>query len=345
MTRTSRCARTTSLAAMIALLVFVTLPAAAVTPSSQPIAGRVVDATHHRPVADQPVTLSTYRGETRLSTASATTDPRGAFSFAAPAPNATSFQVTTTYRGGSYRSPLTQLEGPIPPVTLKVFSPTTDAAAIAQTNWVVWVDPMPGGIVVQQDFAWQNDGTTAYIGPDARGGVVTEAPLSPAATNVQYLGLFLNGGGRVVGDVYQGTQPIVPGGSSATVRYVVASLRQLRLVTPLPTSSLHVFVGGPGRLGTRDDERRQDHRPGHELSGAHRGQPARRTDGDGQPEVHGPSAAERLAVRDRGHRHLVAHRGAVGPADQGPDSWAAAGSPDAGLGRTARIRAFPLVIC
>ncbi len=242
MTRSTRAARTRSLGATAALLLLLAFPAATAGASPAGITGRVVDATAHRSVAGQQVTFSTYRGEKRLSTTSATTDTHGAFSFGPPSSDATGFQLTTTYRGGTYRTPLTQVADPIPPVTLKVFAPTTDPAAIAQTNWVVWVDPMPGGIVVQQDFAWKNDGRTAYIGADADGGAVTEVPLSPGATNVQYLGLYLNGGGRIDGNTYQGTQPIVPGRSNATVRYVVATLGDLRLVSPLVTSNLHVFV-------------------------------------------------------------------------------------------------------
>ena len=234
-----RSVRTAALAAIIgALLPLAPIPALAAT-STPSITGKVVDVTHHRPVADQPVTLLLYRGQTRLPTTSTTTDASGSFSFASPSVSATGFQITTAYRGGTYRTPLTSLGDPASPVTVKVFASTSDPAAIRQTSWVVWVDPMPGGVVVQQDFGWRNDGTRAYVG---RGGVVTEVPLAPGATNVQYLGLYLNGGGRIVGDAYRGTQPIVPGKSSATVRYVVPSLSGLRLVSPLATDSLHVFV-------------------------------------------------------------------------------------------------------
>ena len=206
------------------------------------ITGHVIQATDHRPVAGQPVTLSTYRGESRLSTASTTTDALGGFSFGRAPTDATGFQLTTTFRGGIYRTPLTSIADPNLPVTLKVFAPTTDVTAVTQTNWVVWVDPMPGGIVVQQDFTWNNEGTKAYIGAEAGGGVVSEVPLAPGARNVQYLGLYLNGGGRIAGNTYQGTQPIVPGRSTATVRYVVTSLNDLRLVSPLTTGNMHVFV-------------------------------------------------------------------------------------------------------
>ena len=235
---TIRLVRTAASAAIGTLLLVASLPAMAAT-STPSITGRVVDATHHRPVADQPVTLLLYRNQTRLSTTSTKTNANGAFWFASPTVSATGFQVATTYQGGTYRTPLIQLGDSTSPVTVKVFASTSDPAAIRQTSWVVWVDPMPGGIVVQQDFGWRNPGTTAYVG---RGGVVTEVPLAPGATDVQYLGLYLNGGGRIVGDAYEGTQPIVPGRSSATVRYIVPSLSGLHLVSPLATGSLHVFV-------------------------------------------------------------------------------------------------------
>ncbi len=59
---------------------------------------------------------------------------------------------------------------------------------------------------------------------------------------MQFLGLYLDGGGRVEGDAFVGTQPLVPGSSSATLRYTVATLSQLTIPITLPTQSLHVFV-------------------------------------------------------------------------------------------------------
>ena len=316
MTRSSRATRTGSLATLTALLLIIVFPAAS---AAQPagIAGHVIEATDHRPVAGQPVTLSTYRGETRLSTASATTDALGGFSFGPPPTDATGFQLTTTFRGGIYRTPLTSIADPNPPVTLKVFAPTTDVTAITQTNWVVWVDPMPGGIVVQQDLTWKNDGTTAYIGADAGGGVVTEVPLAPGATNVQYLGLYLNGGGRIAGNTYQGTQPIVPGRSSATVRYVVPTLNDLRLVSPLATGNMHVFVSTDLIVtAPAMTERRSDQRSRQGLPGVHRRERAGRTDHHGRSDTHAAAEERCRPVRDRGHRHPAARRDVLGVADQ-----------------------------
>lgn len=216
--------------------------AASASASPLGVRGTVIDATTHRPVPDQRVLLVAYAGETQVSSVAGRTDPQGSVSFDAPPSNATGFQLVTTYRGGTYRTPVTQTDGAAKPVTLKVYEPTTDPAAIAQTNWVVWIDPMPGGVVVQQDLTWTNDGTTAYIGPDQKGGVVTQVPLAPEARDVQVLGLYLNGGGRVRGAAYEGTQPIVPGTSTATVRYVVPSVGALNLTSPLATGNLHVFV-------------------------------------------------------------------------------------------------------
>ena len=107
MTSSSRAAWTGSLAAIAALLLIMVFPASS---AAQPagIAGRVIEATDHRPVTGQPVTLSTYRGDTRRSTASTTTDALGGFSFGPPPTDATGFQLTTTFRGGIYRTPLTR---------------------------------------------------------------------------------------------------------------------------------------------------------------------------------------------------------------------------------------------
>jgi hypothetical protein len=205
------------------------------------VTGIVVDATVERPVPAQRVLLLAYEGETPLASTAGVTDARGRVTYGALPSNATSYQLVTTFRGGTYRSPMTEA-GTTEPVRLRVYRATTDAAAVAQTNWVVWIDPMPGGILVQQDLSWQNDGKKAYIGSSNRGGVVTRFPLAPGAHDVQVLGLYLNGGGRVHGTTYEGTQPIVPGSSTATVRYVVPSLTQLRLVSPMATGNLHLFV-------------------------------------------------------------------------------------------------------
>jgi hypothetical protein len=128
-------------------------------------------------------------------------------------------------------------------VTLKVYAPTTDASTVSATNWLVWIDPGAGGISVQQDVEWSNTGKSAYIGTgplDKRS--VTQVPISAGATDMQFLGLYLAGGGRVQGDIFVGSQPLVPGPSSATLRYTVAALSQLTLPITLPTQSLHVFV-------------------------------------------------------------------------------------------------------
>lgn len=227
-----------ALLSSVALLIAVPTAPAGAAPG---VTGTVVDATADRPVSGQRVLLLAYKGETPLSSTAEVTDARGRATFDAPPSNATGYQLVTTYRGGTYRSPLTDV-GATEPVTLKVYRPTTDAAAVAQTNWVVWIDAMPGGVLVQQDLSWANRGTTAYIGPGEGSGVVTQVPLAPGAHDVQVLGLYLNGGGRVRGTTYEGTQPIVPGSSTATVRYVVPSLAQLQLVSPMATGNLHLFV-------------------------------------------------------------------------------------------------------
>jgi hypothetical protein len=208
------------------------------------ITGTVTDATTGKVVAGQKVTLTFFQDQTQLVPVTVVTDAKGAFSQPSPPAGATSLQTETVYRGADYRSEPVVLEAGKPvDLPLKVYAPTRDAAKVSATNWLVWVDPGSGGISVQQDVEWSNTGKDAYIGtgpPDKRS--VTQVPISAGATDMQFLGLYLNGGGRVEGDTFVGTQPLVPGPSSATLRYTVTALTQLTLPITLPTQSLHVFV-------------------------------------------------------------------------------------------------------
>jgi hypothetical protein len=208
------------------------------------ITGSVMDGTTGKTVAAQKVTLSFFKDQTQLPPVTVVTDAKGSFTEPSQPAGATSLQAETVYRGANYRSePLTLVAGKSVELTLKVYAPTTDTSTVSATNWLVWIDPGAGGISVQQDVEWSNTGKSAYIGTgplDKRS--VTQVPISAGATDMQFLGLYLAGGGRVQGDIFVGSQPLVPGPSSATLRYTVAALSQLTLPITLPTQSLHVFV-------------------------------------------------------------------------------------------------------
>jgi hypothetical protein len=91
---------------------------------------------------------------------------------------------------------------------------------------------------VQQDFGWTNAGDTAYIGA---GGTVT-VPMPTGAGNIQFLGTFLEQQGDVADGAYVSTAPIVPGDTSATIRYVDDALPALTLPVTFTVRSFSLYV-------------------------------------------------------------------------------------------------------
>jgi hypothetical protein len=123
--------------------------------------------------------------------------------------------------------------------TVTVWEPTSDPAGVTVTDYVVWVDREGDGVAVQHDLTWANAGTTAYVGD---GGEVVSLPLASGATNLQYLGTFLEDPGEVRGQRYVSDAPIVPGPTSATLRYSAPPISQLTLEMAFPTTSVQLFV-------------------------------------------------------------------------------------------------------
>jgi len=67
-------------------------------------------------------------------------------------------------------------------------------------------------------------------------------PLPEGASTLQFLGTFLENEGRVRDGAYVSDAPIVPGESSATIRYHAPPLDRLSLEVPFPTTVLQLFV-------------------------------------------------------------------------------------------------------
>jgi hypothetical protein len=219
---------------------------AAMAAAKDGISGTVVNGTTDAPAANQEVTLSLFDQQTQTGTSTATTDADGAFSFAAPPEGTQGYQVSTTYADVIFRSPPTQYTpGQPAEVTLNVYETTTDAADVTLASWIVWVDQEGEGAAVQHDLQWSNGGDSAYVGeqtaPDGS-PITTQVPLEPGASNPQFLGLYLDTPGQTLGDRYVNSQALVPGDSSATVRYNVSDLSQLTLPVTLPTTTLQLFV-------------------------------------------------------------------------------------------------------
>jgi hypothetical protein len=210
------------------------------------ITGTVVNGTTEEPVGGLEVTLHLLTQQSELGTLTATTGEDGTFSFPAASAGAEGYQVTAVYKGTLYSSQATQItQGEQPPVTLSVYEKTTDPSDVRQTSWIVWIDREGSGAAVQHDLEWKNSGTAAYVGdqtaPDGS-PIVTQVPLAPGATNLQFLGTYLATAGQVVGSVFVHPQPIVPGTSTATIRYSVAELTELSLPITLPTDEVQMFV-------------------------------------------------------------------------------------------------------
>ncbi|HEU4354351.1 MAG TPA: hypothetical protein VFT27_02060, partial [Actinomycetota bacterium] len=152
------------------------------------------------------------------------------------------YQLSATYERAVYRSVAAAFTpGQTVEQELTVWEPTTDPAEVVLTDYIVWIDREGTGVGVQHDFAWTNGGDAAYVGGGGADGVIS-VPLPEGATNFQYLGTFLENPGDVTGGTYVSEAPIVPGDSTATIRYNAPPISSLTLTTPFPTTSVQLFV-------------------------------------------------------------------------------------------------------
>jgi hypothetical protein len=203
------------------------------------ISGSVVHGTKATPVADAPVRIDLFDDQSQIGTGKTTTAADGTFSFAPPQ-GTTGFQAGAAYLGQEYRAPAqAYTSGQVNEVTIRVFDTTKDAADVALTQWVVWLDHEGDALAVQQDFAWSNGGNAAYVG---EGDAVVTVPLAPGADNVQFLGTFLEQQGSVQNDTYVSQAPIVPGDSTATIRYTAPTVTRLSLPVTVPTQDFQLYV-------------------------------------------------------------------------------------------------------
>lgn len=229
--------------ALTALVVATLLASAAGAPTALAadgsIRGSVVDGTTATPVPDQAVTVFYYDQSGKIGQANVRTDAGGQFTATPPAA-AQGYQVSTTFHGAEFRTPGQQLLAGQPSVAkLRVFEPTATATDVTQTDWVVWLDRESGALAVQQDFGWANSSQKAYVGTD---GAVVTVPLPPGATDLQFRDTFLEQRGKVTGDAYISNAPIVPGTSTATIRYTAPGAPPLQFPVTFPTKSFQLFA-------------------------------------------------------------------------------------------------------
>jgi hypothetical protein len=204
------------------------------------INGTVRNGTTGKVVGAQPVTVTFFDANGRIGVDKVRTGADGSFSSTPPAA-AAGYQVTSTFRGTEYRTQATQLLSGQPSVsTLKVYDPTNVAKNVTTTQAVVWVDREGDTFAMQEDYGWKNAGTTAYVGP--KDGNVLALPLPDGATNLQFLGTFLEQRGTIQDGAYVSDAPIVPGKSSATIRFTIPTLTTIALPVDFPTTGIQLFV-------------------------------------------------------------------------------------------------------
>lgn len=204
------------------------------------VQGKVVNGTKDAPVDGIEVTLQLFAQQGDLGTLTATTDKAGKFSFTELPDGVAGYQLSATYADAVYRTLSAAFtSGQTIEQDLTVYEPTTDIAAVTLTDYIVWLDREGDGVALQHDLAWSNGGNTAFVGED---GTTVSLPLPEGATSLQFLGTFLENPGDVQGQTYISAAPILPGTSSATLRYNAPALSRLTLSLGFATTSLQLFV-------------------------------------------------------------------------------------------------------
>ena len=220
----------------------------AIAQTTATIDGTVVNGTEQAPAAGVDVSLQLFAAQGDLGRLEGTTDPKGRFSFGELPPGVAGYQVIASYRGTEYRGIAQSYTPGVPTnATLTVYEPTTDPGDVTFTDYIVWVDQLEGAFAVQHDLRFANAGTTAYTG--GGDGVVT-IPLPPGPANPQFLGTFLEYPGKIEGDAYVSSAPIVPGESTATLRFEAPSLPNLSVPLAFPATSFQLYVPQGIDIGT-----------------------------------------------------------------------------------------------
>jgi LPXTG-motif cell wall-anchored protein len=237
----ARTVRRLTAAILVPVALAIWMPsAAAQTPAD--ITGTVTNATVDGPLADAPVEVVFFDAQGQLAKpATTTTDAEGAFSVTPPT-GATGYQVVVDHDGAEFRGTATQLLSGQPSLAdVSVWNTTNEPGDVVASNEVVWIDedPQTGGWNVQQDFGWTNDGDTAYVGED---GATLMVPLPEGATNLQFLGTFLEQQGDVVDGAYVSGAPIVPGQTTATIFFTSPQLPVLELPAEFDVEVFQLFV-------------------------------------------------------------------------------------------------------
>ncbi len=245
-TRTSLWGRMLAAASIVAALA---MSPPALAQATDAITGKVVNGTKDGPVADVEVTLQLFSQQGDLGAQTDTTDKAGRFAFGDLPDGVAGYQVIASYEGADYHTVAqAYTPGQTREETVTVYEPTTDPGAVTLTDYVVWVDRIETGVAVQHDMNWSNSGNAAYVGDGDR---VVSVDLPPDAVNLQFLGTFLEVPGEVQGDTYVSNAPIVPGSTTATLRYEAPPLSEMTLPLAFETTSFQMFVPEDVEVGSQ----------------------------------------------------------------------------------------------
>lgn len=238
---------------MIAALVLPAAPASAAAGGT--IEGTVTNGTTKAPVAGVEVVLSkgnTETGEGQEGIDKTRTDADGRYSFTGLTEESPwMYDVYTEYEGAPYYSPGITITGAkTEKVNLTVYDSTGSAKDVSVLGWIVYLDPDPSGLAVEQALAYQNSGKSSYIGakmPNSGQRLATTLPVAASAIpdSVNTVGLFESCCGGIVGDTFGHTAPIPPGTTEGTVRYVATPPASLVFPATFPTASIEIRVA-PG---------------------------------------------------------------------------------------------------
>ncbi|HZD16979.1 MAG TPA: carboxypeptidase-like regulatory domain-containing protein [Actinomycetota bacterium] len=212
----------------------------AVAQTTVGIQGTVQNGTTDEPVVGVEVSLQLFSQQGDLGVMTATSGRSGRFSFDQLPEGVAGYQLAASYGGAEYRTVAqAYTAGQSRRETVTVFEPTDDPGVVTLTDYIVWLDRTDTGMAVQHDLSWSNSGNRAYVGD---GDAVVSVPLPADATNLQYLGTFLEIPGAIRDGAYASNAPIVPGTTTATLRYEAPALSALTLPIGFATDNFQLFV-------------------------------------------------------------------------------------------------------
>lgn len=154
---------------VLGVSLFTALPAVAADGNGV-IEGRLINLTENgSSVSGQEVKLTTYQGESEISSTTAVTDSAGNFTFNGLATESDySYEVLVTYQGADYQTGRLSFsaDGDVLPVEIEVYDSTTspDAIRIEQAHTIVYTDPEE--IWVEEVMLFINESDRTYVGKE-----------------------------------------------------------------------------------------------------------------------------------------------------------------------------------